>query len=58
MKNEIEAQKSSNTKTEIISLTHGEFKRRMGEIENIVDELTESDNQDAEGPLAETDQLI
>ena len=58
LKNEIEAQKSNNTKTEIISLTHGEFKRRMGEIKNIVDELTQSDNQDAEGLLAEADQLI
>ena len=30
----------------------------MGDIENRVDELTESDNQVAEGPLAEIDQLI
>ena len=30
----------------------------MGEVENIVNELTESDNQDAEGPQAEADQLI
>ena len=30
----------------------------MAEIENKVDELKESDNQDAEGPLAEADQLI
>ena len=58
MKNEIEAQISSNTEIEIVSLTHEEFKRLMGEIENIVDELTESDNQNAEGPLAEADQLI
>ena len=52
LKNEIEAQISSNTETEIVSLTHEEFKRLMGEIENLVDELTESDNQNAEGPLA------
>ena len=58
LKNEIEAQVSNNTEIEIVSLTHEEFKRLMGEIENIVDELTESDNQDAEGPLAEADQLI
>ena len=58
LKNEIEAQVSKNTEIEIVSLTHEEFKRLMGEIENIVDELTESDNQDAEGPLAEADQLI
>ena len=30
----------------------------MEETENIVEELTELDNQDAEGPLAEADQLI
>ena len=41
LKNEIEAQVSNNTETEIVSLTHEEFKRLMGEIENIVDELTE-----------------
>ena len=58
LKNEIEAQVSNNTEIEIVSLTHEEFKRLMGEIENIVDELTESDNQDAEGPLPEADQLI
>ena len=58
LKNEIEAQVSNNTEIEIVSLTHEEFKRLMGEIENIVDELTESDNQDAEGPLAEADQII
>ena len=58
LKNEIEAQVSNNTEIEIVSLTHEEFKRLMGEIENIVDELTESDNQDAGGPLAEADQLI
>ena len=58
MQNEIEAQISSNTETEILSLTHEEFKRLMGEIENLVDELTESDNQNAEGPFAEADQLI
>ena len=58
LKNEMEAQISNNTETEIVSLTHEEFKRLMREIENIVDELTESDNQDAEGPLAEADQLI
>ena len=58
MKNEIVAQISNNTETEIVSLTHEEFKRLMGEIENIVDELTESDNQEAEGPLAEADQLF
>ena len=48
LKNEIEAQISSNTEIEIVSLTHEEFKRLMGEIENIVDELTESDNQNAD----------
>ena len=58
LKNEIGAQISNNTETEIVSLTHEEFKRLMGEIKNIVDELTESENQDAEGPLAEADQLI
>ena len=30
----------------------------MGENKNIVDELTESDNQDAEGLLAKAAQLI
>ena len=58
LKNEIETQVSNNTEIEIVSLTHEEFKRLMGEMENIVDELTESDNQEAEGPLAEADQLI
>ena len=58
LKNEIEAQISNNTETEIVSLTREECKRLMWEIENRVDELTESDNQDAEGPLAEVDQLI
>ena len=58
LKNEMEAQISNNTETDIVSLTHEEFKRLMGEIKNIVDELTESDTQDAEGPLAEADQLI
>ena len=58
LKNEIEAQISSNTEIEIVSLTHEEFKRLMEEIKNIVDELTESDNQNAEGPLTEADQLI
>ena len=58
LKNEMEAQLSNNTETEIVSLTHGEFIRLMGEIKNIVDELTESDHQDAEGPLAEADQFF
>ena len=58
LKNEIEAQISNNTNTEIVSLTHEAFKRLMGAIENIVEDLTELDNQDAEGPLAEADQLI
>ena len=58
LKNEIEAQISNNTEAEIVSLTHEEFKGLMREIENIVAELTESDNQYAEGPLTEADQLI
>ena len=58
LKNEIEAQISNNIETEIVSLTLEEFKRLLGEIEDIVDELTESENQDAEGHLAEADQLI
>ena len=57
LKNEIEAQISNDTETEIVSLTYEEFKRLMGEIKN-KDELTQSDNQGAEGPLAEVDQFI
>ena len=58
MKNEIEAQIESNIETKIVFLTYEEFKRLMEEIENNVNELTESNNQDAEGPSSEVGQLI
>ena len=58
MKNEREAQIESNIETKIVSLTYEEFKRLMEEIENNVYELTESNNQDAEGPSSEVGQLM
>ena len=51
LKQELEYQIHSSREHEVVSVTHDEFKRTMSQQEELVDQLTQSENVDAEESL-------
>ena len=51
LKQELEYQIHSGLEPEVVSVTHDEFKRTMSQLEELVDQLTQSENVDAEDSL-------
>ena len=51
LKQELEYQIHSGLEPEVVSVTHDEFKRTMSQLDELVDQLTQSENVDAEDSL-------
>ena len=51
LKQELEYQIHSGLEPEVVSVTHDEFKRTMSKLDELVDQLTQSENVDAEDSL-------
>ena len=51
LKQELEYQIHSGLEPEVVSVTHNEFKKKMLQLDELVDQLTESENVDAEDSL-------
>ena len=48
LKQELEYQMHSGLEPEVVSVTHDEFKKTMAQLDELVDQLTQSENVDAE----------
>ena len=51
LKQELEYQIHSGLEPEVVSVTHNEFKKKMSQLDELVNQLTESENVDAEDSL-------
>ena len=51
LKKELEYQIHSGLEPEVVSVTHDEFKKMMSQLDELVNQLTQSENEDAEDSL-------